>query len=101
MSQSINGYPEYSANLEDYLPMWKKYSQIRSPNPSELFTLIDESSDTQVDAEFGCPPLGSPYFEQNVWWDMPSDRHNRGANVSFVDGHVEYWRWQVPKTFYE
>jgi prepilin-type N-terminal cleavage/methylation domain-containing protein/prepilin-type processing-associated H-X9-DG protein len=101
MSQSVNGYPEYSPDLENYLPMWKKFSQIVHPVPSELFTLIDENSDTQVDAEFGNPPVGSPYYEQNVWWDMPSDRHNRGASISFVDGHVEHWRWQVPKIFYE
>jgi prepilin-type N-terminal cleavage/methylation domain-containing protein/prepilin-type processing-associated H-X9-DG protein len=101
MSQSINGYPEYSPSLENYLPMWKKFSQIRHPVPSGLFTLIDENSDTQLDAQFGNPPVGSPYYEPNVWWDMPSDRHNRGANISFVDGHVEHWRWQVPKVFYE
>lgn len=100
MSQSINGYPEYNPTLYYFLPMWKKFTQIRHPIPSELFVLIDENSDTQIDAEFGCPPLGSPFFEQNVWWDMPSDRHNRGANVSFVDGHVEHWRWMVPKDFY-
>jgi prepilin-type processing-associated H-X9-DG protein len=29
---------------------------------------------------------------------MPSDRHNRGANLSFADGHVEHWKWKVPKT---
>ncbi len=101
MSQSVNGYPEFDPGLYDYLPMWKKFTQIRHPVPSELFVLIDENSDTQLDAEFGCPPIGSPYYEQNVWWDMPSDRHNRGANISFVDGHVEHWRWQVPKIFEE
>jgi prepilin-type processing-associated H-X9-DG protein len=29
---------------------------------------------------------------------MPSNRHNQGANLSFADGHVEYWRWQAPET---
>jgi prepilin-type processing-associated H-X9-DG protein len=30
---------------------------------------------------------------------LPSSRHNRGGNASFVDGHVEHWRWAVPKIF--
>jgi len=101
MNQSVNGYPDFESDLFNYLPMWKKFTQVRHPPPSELFDLIDENSDTQLDAEFGSPPVGSPYFVQNVWWDMPSDRHDRGACVSFTDGHVEYWRWRVPKVFYE
>ena len=99
MSQSINGYPQGDPS-SIYLPSWEKYTQVRQPVPSSLFVLIDESADTILDAEFGNPPAGSPDFEPDVWWDMPSDRHNRGANLSFADGHVEHWKWQVPKTFY-
>jgi len=61
---------------------------------------IDESADTIMDAEFGNPPVGSPWFEPNIWWDMPSDRHMQGANLSFADGHVEHWKWVVPKSYY-
>jgi prepilin-type processing-associated H-X9-DG protein len=61
---------------------------------------IDENADTIEDAEFGNPPIGSPYFAQNEWWDLPSDRHLQGANLSFVDGHVEHWKWVVPKKFH-
>ena len=100
MSQSVNGYPEFDPNLYIYLPAWKKFTQIRHPVPSELFVFIDENEDTILDAQFGNPPVGSPYFWPNVWWDMPSDRHNQGANLSFADGHVEHWKWKVPKKFY-
>jgi len=62
--------------------------------------LIDESADTIADAEFGNPPVGSPNFFQGVWWDLPSDRHSQGANLSFADGHVEHWKWAAPKIFY-
>jgi prepilin-type N-terminal cleavage/methylation domain-containing protein/prepilin-type processing-associated H-X9-DG protein len=99
MSQSVNGYPAGDPEFAPFIPAWAKLTQVHHPPPSELFVLIDEDSDTQIDAEFGNPPAGSPYFEQNVWWDMPSDRHNQGGNLSFVDGHVEHWRWRVPKTF--
>jgi prepilin-type processing-associated H-X9-DG protein len=28
------------------------------------------------------------------WWDCPADRHSYGANLSFLDGHVEHHRWR-------
>jgi len=98
MSQSVNGYPQgdpYAA----YFPSWSTFTGVRHPVLSDLFVLIDENSATQLDAEFGNPPAGSPFFENNVWWDMPSDRHNQGANLSFADGHVEHWKWKTPKVF--
>jgi prepilin-type processing-associated H-X9-DG protein len=97
MSQSVNGYPQGDPEYFAYIPAWTKYTDIRSPPPSNLFVLIDENANTIEDAEFGNPPAGSPYFENDVWWDMPSDRHNQGANLSFADGHVEHWKWNVPK----
>jgi len=95
MSQSINGNPSPQFSFD--LPSWTKYTAIRHPVPSELFVLIDENADTIQDANYGSPPVGSPYYIQNIWWDMPSDRHNRGANLSFADGHIEHWKWVYPK----
>ena len=106
MSQSVNGYPEYRpadpwlAYLFSLLPAWKKYSQVRHFKPDGIFVFIDENEDTIIDAQFGNPPVGTLY-QQNVWWDMPGNRHNRAANLSFVDGHVEHWKWRVPKIFYD
>ena len=31
--------------------------------------------------------------------DLPADRHQQGANLSFADGHSEHWRWKAPKQF--
>jgi len=101
MSQSVNGYPEFLGDLQmpglSSLPAWKKYSQIRSPKPSDLFVFIDEHADTLLDAQFG-NPVEMPIFPQ-MWFDLPSDRHNKGACLSFADGHAERWRWVAPKTF--
>ena len=97
LSQSINGDPQGDPEFASLLPSWSKYTQVRHPIPSQLFAFIDESSDTQQDAEFGNPPVNSPVFPSNDWWDLPSDRHGQGANLSFVDGHVEHWKWQAPK----
>jgi prepilin-type N-terminal cleavage/methylation domain-containing protein/prepilin-type processing-associated H-X9-DG protein len=103
LSQSMNGYPNYPSpgypnGLQSYIPMWDKMSEIRHPSPSDVFVFIDEDSDCVLDAEFGNPPA---YENWNVWWDLPSSRHNQGGNLSFADGHVEHWKWAVPKFFYD
>jgi prepilin-type N-terminal cleavage/methylation domain-containing protein/prepilin-type processing-associated H-X9-DG protein len=98
MSQSVNGCPELvpmPAPVYE-LPAWKTFSGIVKPVPARLFVFIDENADTLLDAQFG-NPVGIPFFPA-IWFDKPSDRHNRGANLSFADGHAERWRWAVPKT---
>lgn len=104
MSQSVNGWPNcpspgYPQGLADYIPMWATLNAIRGPRPNAAFVFIDENSGSILDAEFGNPPPASPYYLQNVWWDLPSSRHRQGANLSFADGHVEHWKWAVPKVF--
>jgi prepilin-type N-terminal cleavage/methylation domain-containing protein/prepilin-type processing-associated H-X9-DG protein len=99
MSQSVNGYPEYLTDLGmpglSDIPCWKKFTEIRRPVPSQLFVFIDEHPDTLLDAQFG-NPAGAPYWPP-MWFDMPADRHNQGACLSFADGHAERWRWKVSK----
>jgi prepilin-type processing-associated H-X9-DG protein len=97
MSQSVNGYPQGDPDYYQIIPAWTKYTEVRHPRPSDLFVFIDESANTIADAEFGNPPQNSPYFWGNEWWDVPSDRHAQGANLSFADGHVEHWKWSYPK----
>lgn len=103
LSQSMNGYPNcpspgYPNGLQSFIPMWDKMNEIRHPSPSDVFVFIDEDSDCILDAEFGNPPA---YENWDVWWDLPSSRHNQGGNLSFADGHVEHWKWVVPKIFYD
>jgi prepilin-type processing-associated H-X9-DG protein len=30
---------------------------------------------------------------------LAADRHKQGCNLSFLDGHVEHWRWKAPKVY--
>jgi prepilin-type processing-associated H-X9-DG protein len=37
------------------------------------------------------------WWSADAWWDVPANRHNQGCDFSFADGHVERWKWKVPK----
>jgi len=103
MSQSVNGLglyvdPYYNNNepVDVTQPCFEKLSQVTNPPPSRLFVFIDENELTLQDDQFGYP---MPNYDPGVWWDMPSNRHNQGADLSFADGHVDYWRWKAPMLF--
>jgi prepilin-type processing-associated H-X9-DG protein len=72
---------------------FRKYAEVRSP--ANLFVFIDTHEDAIWDSTFGIMPLGSPWLD--YWLDVPADRHQQGANLSFADGRVEYWKWRSPK----
>lgn len=78
-------------NPKSYL----RLNDVTEPSPSECFVLIDTQEQDIWDCTFGIPSLDGFY---SGWWiDLPADRHNQGANLSFVDGHVEHWKWLARK----
>jgi prepilin-type processing-associated H-X9-DG protein/prepilin-type N-terminal cleavage/methylation domain-containing protein len=100
LCQSINGYPY--ENKYYYPPSFAKENEVDDPPPSRLLHFVGVHEDSILDSHFGIPPRG-PSWETNPpqWWDLPAGRHSDGGNVSFVDGHVEHWRWVRPKIFVE
>jgi len=93
LSQSVNGSPDPWPAA--HLPSFAKSSNLRAPGPTECLVLIDENEGTMLDSHFGMPTLF--YNNTETWWDMPADRHNRGANLALADGHVDHWRWATAK----
>jgi prepilin-type N-terminal cleavage/methylation domain-containing protein/prepilin-type processing-associated H-X9-DG protein len=72
-----------------------KSEDFSRPGPSETFVLLDEHEDTINDGYF----LVGPTVAINVGWgDLPANRHRRGANFSFADGHAQTHRWRDSRT---
>lgn len=68
------------------------YKASQAPRPSSTFVFLDELADTLNDGFF------INGLEDYVWGNVPGSYHNRGLNLSFIDGHVESHRWVAPGT---
>jgi prepilin-type N-terminal cleavage/methylation domain-containing protein/prepilin-type processing-associated H-X9-DG protein len=95
LSQSVNGM-SFAGQVAQTTPHYEKTTDIRNPTPTSLLVFIETHQDEIVDTEFGIP-VAPDWWSVGYWWDIPANRHNQGANFSFADGHVEHWRWKVPK----
>jgi prepilin-type N-terminal cleavage/methylation domain-containing protein/prepilin-type processing-associated H-X9-DG protein len=101
MSQSVNGKPEVltTSGGPAIFPCYQRLSGIKWPGPGKLFVFIDENPDAMVDAayqDFLGMTNSAGASNPPSWIDMPADWHAHGADLSFADGHVERWRWNVP-----
>jgi len=94
MSQSVNGLV-YSTDIATEIPHYSKLTQVRNPTPTGLIVFLDVNENEIMDHEFGIP-VETDDWAYGYWWDVPGNRHNQGANLSFADGHVEHWKWKAP-----
>jgi prepilin-type processing-associated H-X9-DG protein/prepilin-type N-terminal cleavage/methylation domain-containing protein len=75
-----------------------KDSELITPSPEKVFVFIEEHQESPWLGAFWVMPREKLLLSSSVnWTSMPSDRHNQGCNISFADGHVEYWKWYWPK----
>jgi prepilin-type N-terminal cleavage/methylation domain-containing protein/prepilin-type processing-associated H-X9-DG protein len=76
-------------------PVGRKYSNITDPKPARALVFMDE--DDRLNNPFNGindGNIGLRNYPTLEWGDSPGRRHENGATVSFVDGHVEYWKWR-------
>ena len=73
------------------IPSVKNIIQIRQPSRTMVF--LEEFDPRGWN-------MGSflLFSSGDLWIDYPVSWHNRGANVSFADGHVEYFQWADRRT---
>ncbi len=84
------------------------YQSYRGPpdigRPDRIFLLLEERADTINDGSFATDfshtgnPAGMGAVNPFYLIDFPADRHGRGAQLSFADGHVERHAWLEPTT---
>ncbi len=95
MSQSVNGI-SFAGQISQEIPHYSKFTEVKTPTALGLIVFLDVNEDEITDTEFGIP-VATDSWDYGYWWDMPGNRHDQGCNLSFGDGHVEHWKWKVPK----
>src|SRR2546430_1230539 len=100
-SISMNSYVgERGGPYKSGYKQFKKILEFTDPSPAQAFVFTDEREDSINDGILFIDMAGydpaAPSFYTIV--DYPADWHNRGANLSFADGHTETWRWRDSRT---
>lgn len=75
------------------------FTAILTPPPSKVFVFIEEHEHSSWAGSFSVMPRDRMALlgEKTSSSSTPADRHNRGCNLTFADGHIEYWKWKSPK----
>jgi prepilin-type processing-associated H-X9-DG protein len=74
-----------------------RMSDVVNPGPEKVFVFIEEHENSIWGGGFMVLPREKFGLGAGAWSSTPSDRHMQGCNLSFVDGHLEYWKWLAPK----
>ena len=73
-----------------YTYVASKFSDVYQP--SAVFVFAEENEVSIDNGVLGTEPLGGPF----QFWNLPSNRHNNSGTFSFIDGHMETWKWTGP-----
>ncbi|MEI6395496.1 MAG: prepilin-type N-terminal cleavage/methylation domain-containing protein [Verrucomicrobiota bacterium] len=87
---SLVGDPLINPNR--FNPAWVQFLKMNQfPAPSNFYVFIEEHPDTINDGYF------MNRWDVIKWGNVPASWHNRAANISWADGHIERHRW-LPDT---
>ena len=89
-SQQLDGSGWASAEFKSHA---LKLSQIVRPPPSGTFVFMDEHEDSIDDGLWNVNPDPDGTRE---WYNLPTVRHNQGANIAYADGSVRSHKWLWP-----
>lgn len=87
------------ATVDQYPEFRKKLVSIVNPSPAATVVFLEDHEKGIDDGVFLIGHKKAYPELPDVWYELPTDRHNRGCNLSFADGHVEHWKWYFPKQF--
>ena len=65
-------------------------TRVQIKRPGERAVFIDEGLTS--------PQSYTIHYDNPQWWDGVPIRHGMGTNLSFADGHGEYWKWEDSRT---
>jgi prepilin-type N-terminal cleavage/methylation domain-containing protein/prepilin-type processing-associated H-X9-DG protein len=85
------GCPPYKLNF--------KMSDLANPGPAQTWVFIDERENSINDGWFAVDVYNQ--LDAATWVDLPAIRHNRGAVLSYADGHSELKKWRDGRTIAE
>ena len=66
-----------------------KPSSVINPKPTKKSVFWEEHPLSVDNGAFGIRS-----YPDRRFWNLPASHHNRSCEMSFLDGHVEIWRWK-------
>lgn len=94
ISRYMNGDGAGSSNTR----IKRTHPAIILPGPASVFVFIEEHEDSLWAGSFDVADRsGFSLSASTGWTSTQSSRHSQGCNLTFADGHNEYWRWTEPK----
>ena len=83
---------QWDERLARRFKIFKKHTDLVVSMPAGVFTFQD------VNPNSVCWPYFGVQMREDSFFNWPNSSHNRGGLVAYVDGHVEYHKWQDPRT---